>query len=74
MEVEQLDLRGAICPLGAARASTKLKGLASGAHLLLLVDPGESVASVAQRVKADGHRILEVTRREDHFELLVQRG
>ena len=53
----ELDLRGVTCPLNWVRTRLALEELAGGARLVVRLDPGGPLESVARSAAEDGHEV-----------------
>lgn len=69
----QLDITRDVCPMTTVKVGMTLARLARGEELQVLVRE-EALRNVAASLKSDGHRIEEVGRREEFFELRVVKG
>lgn len=69
----QLDITRDVCPMTTAKVGMTLARLAQGEELQVLVRE-DALRNVAASLKADGHRIQEVGRREEFFQVLVLKG
>ena len=68
-----LDLRGVACPLNFFKVKLRLDRLAAGETLEVVLDSGEPIVSVSQRIKQEGHRIRSVNRIDDHYRVVIER-
>jgi len=68
--MEELDLRGVICPYNFVKTKLKLDSLEIGDQLRVLLDEGEPIRNVPQSITNEGHQILK-QERVDHYYLIV---
>lgn len=73
--MEELDLRGVKCPMNFVKTRLKLDKMEPGAHLCVLLDPGEPVESVSESVMSEGHSIESTEEQADKsFRVLIKRA
>jgi tRNA 2-thiouridine synthesizing protein A len=73
MSVEKIDVKGKMCPIPVALTKRKLESMASG-QLLEVTGEGEAEFENIQRwVKNNGHEVVEVSKVDVEFKLLVKR-
>jgi tRNA 2-thiouridine synthesizing protein A len=73
MSIEKLDVKGKMCPLPVAFTKRKLDAMASG-QLLEVVGEGELEFDNVQRwVKNNGHEVVETSKAEAEFRLLIRK-
>ena len=70
---ETLDLKGIACPNNFVRTKLKLEEMESGRILEVIIDDGEPIRNVPRAVKEEGHEILKVEKRDDHFRLFIKK-
>ncbi|MEZ4599396.1 MAG: formate dehydrogenase accessory sulfurtransferase FdhD [Syntrophotaleaceae bacterium] len=70
--MEILDLRGVACPMNFIKIKLALEMLDDGETVEILLDDGEPVKNVPQSLKAEGHRLLGLNRKDDHYVLTVE--
>lgn len=68
--MEELDLRGVICPYNFVKTKLKLESLEIGEQLRVLLDEGEPIRNVPQSITNEGHHIL-TQEKVDHYYLVV---
>lgn len=73
-EVYLYDLRGTPCPINYVKAKNKLKELRIGDVLELYLDEGEPVENVPVSLERDGHKILQIEKKENYYRVLVKRN
>ena len=71
---EKIDLRGTACPLNWVKTKLRLEEMEEGQLLEVLVDDGDAIRNVPRSVKAEGHRIVQVTPMKGAFSLLIERA
>ncbi|NIQ99076.1 MAG: sulfurtransferase TusA family protein [Gemmatimonadales bacterium] len=69
---QKIDLRGTPCPLNWVKTKLQLEEMEPGQRLEVLLDDGEPIRNVPRSVKAEGHKILEVTPLSGGFRLLIE--
>lgn len=57
-ELEELDLRGEVCPYTFVKTKLRLEELDSGQDLTILLDDSAATANVSKSLKSEGHEIL----------------
>jgi tRNA 2-thiouridine synthesizing protein A len=70
---EKLDVKGKMCPMPVAFTKRKLEGMASG-QLLEVVGEGELEFDNVQRwVKNNGHEVVEASKSDVEFRILIRK-
>jgi tRNA 2-thiouridine synthesizing protein A len=59
-ELEELDLRGEVCPYTFVKTKIRLEELDSGQDLTILLDDSAATANVSRSLKSEGHEILDL--------------
>ena len=73
LEIEKLDVKGQMCPLPVAFTKRKLANMATG-QLLEVVGEGELEFDNVQRwVRSNGHEIVEASKGDTEFKLLIKK-
>jgi tRNA 2-thiouridine synthesizing protein A len=73
LDTEKLDVKGKMCPIPVAFTKRKLESMASG-QLLEVVGEGELEFDNIQRwVKNNGHEIVETSKSEAEFKVLIKK-
>ncbi len=73
MPVEKLDVKGKMCPMPVAFTKRKLETMASG-QLLEVVGEGELEFDNVQRwAKNNGHQVVEVSKSENDFRIIIRK-
>jgi len=68
-----LDLSGVMCPMNFVKTKLQLEEMESGQILEVILDDGDPVKNVPRSVKAEGHKILELTEMPDgHHRLVIE--
>jgi sulfite reductase (ferredoxin) len=69
----QADFRGVVCPLNYVKTKMLLGQMKAGETLAVLLDePG--TRNVPQSVEKDGHEVLSVEGRGDHWKVLIRKS
>ncbi len=73
METEKLDVKGQMCPLPVAFTKRKLASMAVGQ--LLEVDGGGELEfdNIQRWVKNNGHEIVEASKSENEFRIIIKK-
>ena len=71
--MEELDLRGVICPYNFVKTKLKLESLEIGDQLRVLLDEGEPIRNVPQSLTNEGHQILRQERVDDYYRVVIQK-
>ena len=73
MDFEKLDVKGKMCPIPVAYTKRKLESMASG-QLLEVVGEGELEFDNIQRwVKNNGHEVVETSKSENEFRIMIKK-
>lgn len=73
MSVERLDVKGKMCPMPVAFTKRKLSEMAAG-QLLEVVGEGELEFDNVQRwVKNNGHDVVQASKSEGEFKILIRK-
>ncbi len=67
------DLRGAACPMNFVKTKMALATMQTGQLLRLFLDDGEPIRNVPRSVADEGHRVIEQTRVEDYWSVLIEK-
>ena len=65
-EIEEMDLRGLICPLPVLRLNKRIRGLASGSTVRVLVDDPAARVDIPHFCHESGHALLNQEDCGDH--------
>ena len=71
--MEELDLRGVICPYNFVKTKLKLESLETGAQLRVLLDAGEPIRNVPQSIINEGHQILKQEKVGQYYQVVIQK-
>ena len=71
--MEELDLRGVICPYNFVKTKLKLDSLEEGSQLVVLLDDGEPIQNVPKSITNEGHQVLNQEKIGDHFRIIIQK-
>lgn len=71
--MEELDLRGVICPYNFVKTKLKLESLESGDQLRVLLDEGEPIRNVPQSISNEGHQILKQEKVDHYYRVVIQK-
>jgi FdhD protein len=67
-----LDLRGIACPTNFIKIKLAMERLDPGEMVEILLDEGEPVKNVPRSLTADGHRLLGLKKKDEHYVLKVE--
>ncbi|MDR2962303.1 MAG: sulfurtransferase TusA family protein [Bacteroidales bacterium] len=67
------DLRGVSCPMNFVQTKLQLSTLPSGALLEILLDDGAPINNVPGSVRGEGHEIVEQTKVENHWRVVIRK-
>ncbi|WP_456464999.1 sulfurtransferase TusA family protein, partial [Persephonella sp.] len=70
---EFLDLRGVECPFNFVKAKYKLKEMDVGSILVITIDGEESIISVPQSLRDEGHEIIDIQEEKDYYTVVVRK-
>jgi tRNA 2-thiouridine synthesizing protein A len=71
---DAIDLRGTPCPLNWVKAKLRLEAMQPGQRLEMILDDGDPVRNVPRSVRAEGHRVVQVTAAGECVHVVVERG
>jgi len=69
----QKDYRGVACPMNFVKTKLVLETLKSGDTLEILLDDGEPIQNVPNSVKLEGHAVLEQTKVDNHWKVVIKK-
>jgi tRNA 2-thiouridine synthesizing protein A len=73
--IEELDLRGEVCPYTFVKARLRLEEMASGEDLTILLDDSTATANVSRSLRDEGHQILRLKSiSEGVWQIIVKKG
>ena len=67
------DFRGVACPLNYVKVKLALENMKAGQTLAAYLDD-EGAKNVPDSAAGDGHQVLSVTREDNHWKVVVQKG
>ncbi len=68
-----LDLSGVACPLNYVKTKLYLENIPRGERVKIILDEGEPMKNVPESLKNDGHKIIKVEKKENKYELEVEK-
>ena len=71
--MEELDLRGIICPYNFVKTKLKLDNLEIGAQLAVLLDDGDPIYNVPKSIINEGHQVLTQEKVEAYYRIVIQK-
>ncbi len=71
---QEIDLRGTPCPLNWVKAKLRLEAMQPGQWLEMILDDGDPVRNVPRSVRAEGHRVVHVSARDDCVHVVIERA
>jgi len=71
--MEELDLRGVICPYNFVKTKLKLDTLEIGAQLAVLLDEGDPIHNVPKSIINEGHQVLTQEKVEAYYRIVIQK-
>lgn len=71
--MEELDLRGVICPYNFVKTKLKLDTMETGELLSVLLDHGDPIRNVPQSISNEGHQIKSQEQIDDYFRIVIQK-
>jgi TusA-related sulfurtransferase len=72
--MKTVDLRGVTCPTNFIKAKLALELLETGEQMEFLLDDGEPVKNVPRSLKAEGHKLLELSEKDGYYLLILEKG
>ena len=73
IEMEELDLRGVICPYNFVKTKLKLDTLAIGSQLIVLLDDGDPIQNVPKSIMNEGHQVLTQEKVDAYYRIVIQK-
>ena len=73
IEMEELDLRGVICPYNFVKTKLKLDTLEIGSQLVVLLDDGDPIQNVPKSIKNEGHQVLTQEKVGGYYRIVIQK-
>lgn len=71
--LEEMDLRGVICPYNFVKTKLKLEGMVSGEVLAVVLDEGDPIRNVPQSIRNEGHVVLGQEPFEGAFRIFIRK-
>ena len=71
--MEELDLRGVICPYNFVKTKLKLDTLAIGSQLVALLDDGDPIQNVPNSIMNEGHQVLSQEKVDYYYRIVIQK-
>jgi TusA-related sulfurtransferase len=71
--MEELDLRGVICPYNFVKTKLKLDTLAIGSQLVVLLDDGDPIQNVPNSIMNEGHQVLSQEKVDYYYRIVIQK-
>ncbi len=71
--MEELDLRGVICPYNFVKTKLKLDTLDTGLCLTVLLDDGDPIRNVPQSIMNEGHQVLSKEKVGNYYRIVIQK-
>jgi tRNA 2-thiouridine synthesizing protein A len=71
--MEELDLRGVICPYNFVKTKLKLDTLENGSQLAVLLDDGDPILNVPKSIMNEGHQVLTREKVEAYYRIVIQK-
>lgn len=71
--MEELDLRGVICPYNFVKTKLKLDTLDVGFNLAVLLDDGDPIRNVPQSIMNEGHQVLSTEKVGNYYRIIIQK-
>ena len=71
--LEELDLRGVICPYNFVKTKLKLEGMHPGEVLAVILDDGEPIQNVPQSIRNEGHAVLRQESFKGAFRIFIRK-
>ena len=71
--MEELDLRGVLCPYNFVKTKLKLDNLGVGSHLTVLLDDGDPIRNVPQSIMNEGHQVLSKEKVGNYYRIVIQK-
>jgi tRNA 2-thiouridine synthesizing protein A len=70
---QTIDITKEICPMTFVKTKLKLETMAPGQVLEVILSGGEPLINVPRSVKEEGHKILEITKEDKNYKLIIER-
>jgi tRNA 2-thiouridine synthesizing protein A len=73
MSVEQLDVKGKMCPMPVALTKRRLAGMVSGQLLEVTGEGGLEFDNIQRWVKSNGHEVVKTSMVGSEFKILIRK-
>jgi len=71
--MEELDLRGVICPYNFVNTKLKLEAMDPGDQLSVLLDEGDPIKNVPKSIQNEGHLIQSQNLMDGYYRIVIQK-
>ncbi len=71
--MEELDLRGVICPYNFVKTKLKIDTLEIGSQLAVLLDDGDPIINVPKSIMNEGHEVLTQEKVDAYYRIVIQK-
>ncbi len=71
--MEELDLRGVICPYNFVKTKLKLDTLEIGSQLSVLLDEGAPIINVPKSIMNEGQEVLTQEKVDAYYRIVIQK-
>ena len=71
--MEELDLRGVICPYNFVKTKLKLETMGPGDLLSVLLDEGDPINNVPKSIQNEGHLIQSQDLMDGYYRIVIQK-
>ena len=71
--MEELDLRGVICPYNFVKTKLKLDTLEVGSQLVVFLDDGDPIQNVPKSIMNEGHQVLTQEKVDAFYRIVIQK-
>ena len=71
--MEELDLRGVICPYNFVKTKLKLETMNPGDLLSVLLDEGDPIQNVPKSIQNEGHLIQSQDLMDGYYRIVIQK-
>ncbi len=71
--LEEIDLRGVICPYNFVKTKLKLEGMLHGDVLAVILDEGDPIRNVPHSIRNEGHAVLRQEPLEGAFRIFIRK-
>ena len=73
-DISEKDFRGVACPMNFVKTKLVLDTLKIGDKLRILLDDGAPIQNVPNSVQLEGHKVLEKTKVESYWTVLIEKN